>query len=139
VTVITPGGASASVAEDRMTYTANHDFGGIGEAGLLWRDTSGDTSIWLMNGTHVTSSVSLGNIPTNWVVAGTGFDGDGFGDILWRDTSGNTAIWFLKPGGTGVQISASAGLGNIPSTRSVVGTEDFNGDGKTSILVSCPR
>jgi hypothetical protein len=51
-----------------------------------WRDTSGNTSIWFMNGTAVASSAGVGNIPINWTVVGTGdFNGDGMSDIVWRD------------------------------------------------------
>jgi hypothetical protein len=78
---------------------------------------SGNTAIWLMNGSQISQTGGLGNVPTNWVVAETGdFNGDGKGDILWRDNgSGNTAIWFMN----GVQISLTAGLGNIPTTWAI--------------------
>ena len=43
-----------------------------------------------MKGTTVASAASIGNIPSNWSVVGTGdFNGDGMGDILWQDSSGN--------------------------------------------------
>jgi hypothetical protein len=35
---------------------------------LLWRDTSGNTAMWFMNGTIVSSTAGVGNIPTNWTV-----------------------------------------------------------------------
>jgi hypothetical protein len=35
---------------------------------LLWRDTSGNTSIWFMNGTAASSTGAVGNIPTTWTV-----------------------------------------------------------------------
>ena len=35
---------------------------------LLWRDTSGNTSMWFMNGTAVASTAGVGNIPTAWTV-----------------------------------------------------------------------
>jgi hypothetical protein len=44
------------------------DYNGDGMRDLLWRDTSGNTSIWFMNGTTVASSTSVGNIPTTWTV-----------------------------------------------------------------------
>jgi FG-GAP-like repeat len=86
-----------------------------------------------MNGTAVASTVSLGNIPSTWHVAGTGdFNSDGYGDILWEDTSGNLAVWLLGSGG---QVTSTGGLGSVPpATWSVVGIADFNGDGKSDIL-----
>jgi hypothetical protein len=34
----------------------------------------------------------------------------------------------------GIQVSSSVGLGNIPTTWTVVGTDDFNGDNLGDIL-----
>jgi hypothetical protein len=113
------------------TSVGQRDFNGDGMGDLLWRDTSGDTSIWFMNGTTVASSVSVGNIPTNWSVVATGdFNGDGIGDILWTDGSGNYAVWLMN----GATVSSPAALGNVPTSWSVIGAGDFNGDGKTDIL-----
>jgi hypothetical protein len=72
------------------------------------------------------------NIPTNWtVVATANFNSDGFGDILWRDTSGNLAMWLMN----GVSVASSAGVGDAPSTWSVVATGDYDdGDGKSDLL-----
>jgi hypothetical protein len=62
------------------------DFNGDGFGDLLWRDTSGNTAVWLMKGAAVISSAGLGVVPPYWTVAGTGdFNGDGNADILWRD------------------------------------------------------
>jgi hypothetical protein len=44
------------------------DYNGDGMSDLLWRDTSGNTSMWFMNGTTVASTGAVGNIPTNWTV-----------------------------------------------------------------------
>ena len=35
---------------------------------ILLRDGNGDTAMWLMNGTSIMQSVSVGNVPTNWTV-----------------------------------------------------------------------
>jgi hypothetical protein len=108
---------------------------------ILWRDSNGDLAIWFMNGISIIPNVpqGVGNVPTNWSVAGTGdFNGDGFDDILWRCTAvgpfctaaGDVAIWLMK----GTQILQSAGLGNVPTNWTIVETGDFNFDGKSDIL-----
>jgi hypothetical protein len=43
----------------------------IGKADLLWRDTSGNVAIWFLNGTKVTQSTGLGNVPDACSVLGT--------------------------------------------------------------------
>ena len=108
------------------------DFNGDGIGDILWEDSSGNVVVWLMNGTTVTSSGFLGNVPpATWSLAGTGdFDGDGKYDLLWRDTGGNTAIWFVN----GTTVSSGASVGNAPTNWSIVGTGDFNGDGMTDIV-----
>jgi hypothetical protein len=78
-------------AEWRQVGTG--DFNGDGNSDILWRDTSGNVAIWLMNGSQVMQSRVVGNRPNNWTIVGTAdFNGDGKSDILWRDgTSGNVA------------------------------------------------
>jgi hypothetical protein len=73
------------------------DFNGDGKSDILWRDTSGNTAVWFMNGATSIGGGSLGTVPTSWSIVGTGdFNGDGKSDLLWRDTSGNVAIWFMN-------------------------------------------
>ena len=111
--------------------TITHDFNGDGKSDILWRDVSGDTAIWLMNGATTAQGVSLGNVPTNWSVVGSrDFNGDGHSDILWRASDGTTSIWFMRNG----QFLRGDSLGVIPAEWSVAGTGDFNGDGKGDIL-----
>jgi hypothetical protein len=93
------------------------DFNGDGMSDILWRSTSGEVAIWLMNGTQLLSpGVDLGNVPTTWSTVQTGdYNGDGKSDILWRDTSGDTAIWFMNS----TTISSTAIVGNIPTNWAV--------------------
>ena len=48
-------------------------------------------------------------------------------DLLWRDASGNTAIWFMN--GAPFRRLRSR---QLPTSWSVVGTGDFDGDGKAT-------
>jgi len=108
-----------------------HDLNGDGKSDIVWRDTSGNLAVWLMNGAQVVQSAGMGGAPTVWTLVGQrDFNDDGKYDWLWRDNSGNVAMWFLN----GAQISSSVGVGNVPTAWSVVGTADFDGDGKGDIL-----
>jgi FG-GAP-like repeat len=115
------------------------DFNGDGKADILWHNTNGDTSIWLMTGTatqvQVLSRTDLGLVPTSWNIAGTGdFNSDGFGDILWLNNDGDISIWLMTANGTKVQVLSAVDVASVPAGWNVAVTGDFNGDGTSDIL-----
>jgi hypothetical protein len=108
-----------------------HDFNGDGFSDLVWRDSSGNLAIWLMQGNAVIATGGAGPVPPSWSLVGQrDFNGDTKTDWISRDTSGDTTIWYLN----GTQVSAPNSLGNIPTNWTVIATGDFNGDGKGDIL-----
>jgi FG-GAP-like repeat len=110
---------------------AAHDFNADGMSDILWRDSSGNVAMWLMNGGAVSSASVVGNVPLTWSIVGQrDFNGDGPTDILWTDASGNVAIWLMN----GASIASSTLVGNVGTSWSVAGTGDFNSDGKGDIL-----
>jgi phospholipase C len=123
------------IVPDSWQLLGQRDFNGDGNADLLWQNTNGDTSIWLMNGTQVSQVVDLGIVGNGWTIVGTGdFNGDGYADILWRNTNGDTSIWLMTGTATQVKVLSTTDLGSVPTSWSVAQTGDFNRDGKTDIL-----
>jgi Tol biopolymer transport system component len=97
-----------------------------GKSDILWHNTDGDTSIWLMsvNGIQmqILSSTDFGIVPPSWTPALTGdFNGDGKSDILWRNTNGDTSIWFMTATGTQVQVLSVTDLGGAPTSWVIQG------------------
>ncbi|MHC4220147.1 MAG: FG-GAP repeat domain-containing protein, partial [Planctomycetota bacterium] len=69
-----------------------------------------------------------------WTVAGTGdFNGDGNSDILWRHTvAGKNVVWLMD--GTTILPASGSLLKVADLDWTIVGTDDFNGDGNADIL-----
>jgi hypothetical protein len=81
----------------RADKTSTHDFNGDRYSDIAWRNTNGDTAIWLMSSAQVLSAADYGLIDNSWQIVGQrDFNGDGKADLLWRDTSGNVAIWEMN-------------------------------------------
>jgi hypothetical protein len=109
------------------------DFDGDGNADLLWRNTgSGNTIVWLMDGTAKLAGQSIGAPPVAWQVVATGeFNGDGKADILWRHTAnGSTIVWQMD----GFTKVAATSIGKPPLVWVVEKVRDTNGDGISDIF-----
>ena len=129
---LTPTTANTSVANTRCEFSTTHDFNGDRKSDILWRDAAGDVGIWSINGTTISATAGIGNVPNNWTISGQrDFNGDGYADILWTDTVGDVAIWLMN--GSTVTSTAVVASG-VPANWTIVGTGDFNGDGYADIL-----
>jgi len=124
------------VTDTNWQIVGTGDFNGDGKTDVLWRNTStGQNVVWLMDGVNYGGYVwRLEVADLNWEIVGTAdFNGDGKTDILWRNKgTGQNVVW-LMDGAT--MSNWSWILPEVPDTNwEIVGTGDFNGDGKTDIL-----
>ena len=114
-----------------------NDFNGDGRSDILWRNSDGQMSNWLgqANGGFVQNNANAaGVVPIAWAIAGTGdFNGDGRDDILWRNSDGQLSNWLATASGGYTPNNANAAA-VVPTSWQVVGTGDFNGDGRDDIL-----
>src|SRR5262249_2826007 len=92
-------------------------FDGDGKADIMWQNTDGTPSVWLMNGATVTATGNLPNPGPTWhVERAEDFDGDGRADILWQNDNGAPFIWLMN----GAGIAGSGALPNPGPTWHVI-------------------
>ena len=78
------------------------DFNGDGKPDLVWQNqTTGQLTVWLMNGTTMTQGLWLtpsAVADTNWKIVGVvDIDGDGKPDILWQNqVTGQLTVWLMN-------------------------------------------
>jgi Tol biopolymer transport system component len=84
------------------------DGNGDGKSDLMWQNVDGRISLWMIDGTNVTSTQNLGPY-ANWSVFDNkhDFNGDGKTDLLWKNTDGTASIWLMD----GVNTTALQNLG----------------------------
>jgi hypothetical protein len=120
-----------------LQYHAQNDFNGDGKSDLLWRNDAGTVRDWLgqSNGAFAGNVVNLNEtISNDWHIAGSGdFNGDGRVDFLWRHDDGTVLDWLGQPNGSFIGNTANLNT-VVPNDWHIVGTGDFNGDGRTDIL-----
>jgi hypothetical protein len=114
------------------------DFNGDGEPyDILWRHQgNGMNSLWFMYGTTMLpeSGPLQSVVDTDWAVVGTDdFDADGRCDILWRHQGNGANLMWLMDGTTILPGSGPLPPVSNPKMK-VVGTGDFDGDGRSDIL-----
>ena len=111
--------STAAVGNIAMAWSVvgTGDFNGDGKSDIVWRDSGGNTSIWLMNG----ASRSVDRRPrqrADHVVARrrpATTTATARATSCGATRSGNAAIWFMN----GVAISSSAGLGVVSTAWAV--------------------
>jgi hypothetical protein len=133
------GGVDLTFASSaaRLVGVSHNDFNGDGRSDALWVNTNGTLVEWLgqSNGAFADNSANfLINPGTAWHVAATGdFNGDGRADLLWSNDNGTTVDWLGQPSG-GFADNSAVFLSNPGTSWHIVGTADFNGDGRDDIL-----
>jgi len=124
------------VAGNDWTIAGTGDFNGDGRADILWQQQgSGVVASWMgqQDGRFVANTLRFeGGGP--WTIVGTGdFNGDGRQDVLWRNRDGTVTDWLGQANGG---FTSNAGLVQHAAGNnwSVVGTGDYNADGRDDIL-----
>lgn len=114
------------------------DYDGDGQDDLVWRnETTGQNSVWLMDGTQRAGSVALDTVTgTGWQIQGVGsFQPNSFlsSDLIWRNqTTGQNVIWRMNS----TNRAGSIRLDSVTSPAwEIVGAGDFDGDGQNNDLV----
>jgi hypothetical protein len=109
------------------------DFNGDGKTDILWRNnTTGQNTLWFMNGTTMTSWSYLPSVATAWQLAGVGdFTADGKPYLVWRNgTTGQNTVWFMN----GTTMTSWAYLPTVGTAWQLAGIWDFNADGKPDLV-----
>ena len=130
--------AGSSVVLSQTSPAPPVDFNNDGRADIVWQHTDGRIAVWLMNGLQMTSGTALAEGAVSdaaWRIVGVWDPNrDGWPDLLWRHSSdGRLSTWTMNGSqlvrGDLLTPNAVADL-----NWNVVGTGDFNGDGRPDIL-----
>ena len=113
------------------------DFNGDGKSDLVWQHQGdGRVEIQFLNGNQATGGGTIVNnaFGAGWNVVGVGdFNGDGKADLVWEHQGDHLVEIQLLNGTTAI---GGGTVTNSPfgSDWRVIGTGDFNGDGKTDLV-----
>jgi len=121
--------------ESAPPKTTLGDFNGDGYPDVVWvNSTTGQASVWFLQGTTFLGFNLLPSIPTGWnLVAAADFNQDGIPDLVLQNaTTRVVTVWYIGPtqnflGWDYLNAAGSPGW-------TVVGAADFNGDGVPDLI-----
>lgn len=92
------GGNLSPIAGPWRPYIG--DYNGDTRSDIVWRNpTTGENTMWLLNGRTVIGGSNLPTIAGPWIPITGDYNGDARWDIKWRNTStGEHGLWFLSGG-----------------------------------------
>lgn len=129
-----PSSARRAAGSSDYTVAAVYEFGWfLPEADILWQRTS--TREFVLQLTGRSGEIILPRVPAADLTLATVADPDGNGwpELLMRNTTtGATEIWTLATNWTGITVQPLHGGGNLQ--WKIIGSRDFDGDGKHDIL-----
>jgi hypothetical protein len=134
---------SSWLAQDGVAgwyVVATGDFNGDGKPDLVWQNDARQVVVWYIGGAQGNTVLwgdwlSSSGVP-GWRVVGTGdFNGDGRLDLVWQnDWTRQAVVWYMG----GAQGNTFLRWDWLSSTDvggwTLVGTADFNGDGKPDLV-----
>jgi hypothetical protein len=115
------------------------DFNADGKSDIIIQtQTTGQLTLWAMDGLTRIDEVSLLATNTPWRVGATGdFNGDGQADIIWQHPStGQLYVWLMD--GPNMIDEGYPSPAQVDLRWKVVGTADMNGDGKVDLVWQSP-
>jgi hypothetical protein len=83
----------------------------------------------LMNGTSITSSVSITVGDPSWHAVSTG-EFNGQAEIAWQNSNGTPGIWLMN----GTTLAAAAGLSNPGAGWQLISVDHFTPNGQADLL-----
>jgi hypothetical protein len=114
----------------------NHD----GKPDLLWQnDTTFEVGVWYMGGSTGNTFLGWSSLASSgvsgWRLVATGdFNGDGTPDLVWENAASQVVVWYMGGPQGNVLLSWDWLSMSSQAGWTVVGANDFNGDGKPDLV-----
>jgi len=114
------------------------DFDGNGRSDLLLRNrVTGETRVWLMDGSAVVSELALPHLSRKVSVVGNDdYNGDGFADLLALEKkTGQLEMWIIRIIQSDALVERISLTQTVGRGWSVAGSGDFDGDGRSDLVL----